>query len=315
MVRIFRGILLALVVILFTAVPVLAVSNPDSITAQSVYIFRNTLETGDWLVYLRYYVEYTVEPTEDATDTFQMALYDGATLIATIPVNYYQENIQSIYFTAAQVTALGLTWNHSYTVRIQGMPSIFTLVEDTNMDSVTVTSFHYHEADELGGIMLTEAGILATDWTLTLLESGKLNTTGATYFLKAIPSLMDMDPDIFATVSRYITATIEEQGTAYFDSTVGKVPSLDTAFANMGAIIGVSQGYVAMFSTSLLYMMFVALIYPAVKQTGPAFIAAFPVVMIVAWLGTSYDMLVFVGAIVIVSAALFGILFILGKFA
>lgn len=239
--RLFVVVVLICVALLLAATPVLAVANPDSISIGDVYVFEDVLEAGDVLVYVRYDVDYAVEPSEDADETFQMAIYgtNGITLIAVRPLNYYQENIISIYLSAATNT---LTTGGAYYIRIMGNPAIFAMLENVTMDTRVLTGGDWYTAAELGGIMLTQAGILQTDWSITLLANDLLNTTGATYFLKAIPNLSTMAPNIFGTV----TSSFTYINTAFNNTGLNMVKqnqpvSLNNAMTGLNAIFGITN--------------------------------------------------------------------------
>ena len=179
----------------------LAIGNPDYVAIGDAYVFRDVLETGDQLYFVRYDVSYNSTPDEDAEDTWEMALYDSdGNLTATRELEYYQHNIRSIYLGSDDAIA----WEGAHRIIVRGMPSVFgNLTEGINMRTQTLAPGDYYELESLGGIMITQAGILEADWEITLLTSGdRLNATGANYFLKAIPGLNDMAPNIFQTTIR-----------------------------------------------------------------------------------------------------------------
>jgi hypothetical protein len=154
--------------------PVLAIGSPTSVSIGDVFVFRDVLTTGDQLYFVRYDVSYAGNQTEDAEDTWQVALYDSSGgLVATRPLNYYQHNIISIYLTSTQA----LAWEGAHSIKIMGMPSVFSpLIEGTNMRTRVFAPGDYYEKASLGGVMVMQAGVLEADWGITLLTSGdKLN--------------------------------------------------------------------------------------------------------------------------------------------
>ena len=239
--RLLRCVLVAIIASLGLATPAWAISNPDTIGIGDAYLFTDVLESGDVLAYVRYDVNYASEPSEDADATFQVAIYgtDGTTLIAARPLNYYQENIISIYLSAAVNT---LTTGGAYYIRIMGNPAIFALVENVTMDTRVLASGDWYAADELDGIMITQAGILQTDWGITLLTNDKLNATGATYFLKAIPNLSTMAPGIFATTTSAFTYTNTAFNNTGLNMVKQNLPvSVNTATTGLDDMFGVTN--------------------------------------------------------------------------
>ena len=184
---------IALLVLLVVAVPVFAISNPDSIAIQSVKVFQNIFEDGDFLVFVRYDVNYSADPDEPADETFLVNLYDtdGTTLLYQRPLNYYDLNIVSIYLTPAQ--ASGLTWEGAHVIKVMGNPSVFGgLTEGINLVSRTLeSSANYVSGDMdasrgyLGIFCINTARVLQADddWPTLLTSNDKLNTQGAITFI------------------------------------------------------------------------------------------------------------------------------------
>ena len=142
--------------------PVWAISNPDSISIQSVRVFQNLWETGDMLFLCEYKVMYATDPTEDPKDTFLVGVWDGTTQKYSRPLSYYDHNMQSVYLTAAQA----LTWEGSYTVRVMGNPSYFaTLTKDVNKASLELAPTHW-----ISGAQSASRALLQ-DWCVSLAET------------------------------------------------------------------------------------------------------------------------------------------------
>ncbi|KKN45375.1 hypothetical protein LCGC14_0683610 [marine sediment metagenome] len=256
--RVFMGLLLSLVLLLVVASPVWAVANPNSVSIGDIYVFRNTLETGDILVFVRYDVDYTTEPSESAEDTFQISIYDtdGSTLLFTRPLNYYQHNIISIYLDVDDNT---LTWESAYYIRITGSPVIFSpLIEDTNIKTRVLSSGDYRSTDDLGGIMITQAGFLEPDLGDLLTANDLLNITGSTYFLKAVPGLSSMVPEIFSSTTQIIEWERPTLNRTGINRTVEHLPvSLNSAITGLDAIFGVTNHNWGGFAWVLLLGMMV----------------------------------------------------------
>lgn len=200
--------------VLAIVAPVLAISDPDSITIERVKVFEGIWEPGDWLVVCEYDIAYSgTDPAENPNDTFLFALYDGpvaagtATMVASNPLNYYDHNLISIYLTASQVVTKNLDWDDldNYSVRLSGNPSYFDpLIEGVNMltrDIAPVDLFAYDTAynrEQLGGVCIIIAESLESDWPVDLIgDNGRLNEVGSLIFRKAIPGLDQVVPNIF----------------------------------------------------------------------------------------------------------------------
>lgn len=294
-----------------------AIGNPDNVSIRDVFVFQDVLENGDQLYFARYDVEYGSDPDEDAEDTWQMALYDtdGTTLIATRPLNYYQHNIISIYLDTGEA----ITWGLAYRVRVMGMPSVFdNLVESTNMRTRTLSEGDYKDGDDLGGIMVTQVGILEDDWATTLLTSdNKLNSTGAITFNDAIPNLSSMAPDIFETTIVWPEVDYTPWQRPYEETLESHGGSrLRGAVQDIGNLLGVSEAWAGGWILSMAFLVFAGAIYAGTRNPALAMIGGFPVVAGGMWLGVGgAALLTAVLLIVFIFAVIFAVYFILGRFA
>ena len=316
--KVFRFLLLVLVgVVLFSGGVIHAApGDPDFVVINDIFVFRNLLETGDQLYFVRYDVSYNATPTEDTDETWQVVLYDtdGTTQVGSRPLNYYQHNIISIYLSSTEA----LTWDGAYIVRVMGMPSVFgTLVEGTNMRTRTLGPGDYREGTEIGAIMLEQAAILEDDWVITLLTAtGLLNATGANYFTIAVGQLGTMAPEIFETVTKEHTSPYTDWEESYAgDLPDHKGPRLQNAMTGIGSIFGVNEGWSTFWLLGTMFLLVAGAMYVPTRNPGLALLAAFPVLVGAAWLGIGTDILRLVGILVLVAAVLFGIYFILARFA
>lgn len=316
--KVLRAFLLVLVgVVLFgNGVVHAAIGDPDYVTINDIFVFRNLLETGDQLYFVRYDVSYNTTPTEDADETWQMVLYDtdGTTQVASRPLNYYQHNIISVYLSSTDA----LTWEGAYAVRVMGMPSVFdALIEGTNMRTRTLGPGDYKEGTEIGAVMLEQAAILEDDWVITLLTAGGLlNATGANYFTIAVGQLGTVAPEIFETVTKQHTDPYTDWDEAYSEALPEHRGSrLQNAMTGIGSIFGINEGWSTFWLVGVMYLLVAGIMYVPTRNPGLAVLAAFPVLVGVAWLGMGTDMLRLVGILVLIAAVLFGIYFILAKFA
>lgn len=294
--------------------PVLAIGNPDYVTIGDVYVFRNVSETGDQLYFCRYDVSYNSTPDEDADETWQMALYSsGGALVATRPLNYYQHNIISIYLDSDDA----LAWQGAHQIKIMGMPSVFgNLTEGVNMRTRTLAPGDYYEKDYLGGVMITQAEILDADWEITLLTANdKLNSTGKTFFLLAVPGLGDMVPEIFEIV----THTPDVDYVTYNDTYAAGLSAhagdrLSGAISDIGSLMGAPASWTTFWLVMLGFLMLAGIIFSGMGNPMWAMIGGFALLAGLAFLfgGSIFIMVV---VIVLAVALVFGIYFILGRFA
>lgn len=308
--------ILCLAMVAVSASLVLAsIGDPTSISIGDVWVFRDVLEPGDQLFFVRYVVHYDPVPTEEPGDTWQMALHDaGGALVATRPLNYFQHNIISIYLTPAKAIA----WEGPHVVRIMGNPAVFpSLVEGVNTRAVTLGSGNFREGRDLGGIMLTQAGKLETAWAITLLTAGgRLNATGATFFNEAMPGLPWMVPEIYAAAVARPGAERLEWAAGYGDILqMHEGSRLRGAITGIGTIFGISEGWAGFWLGGIGLLVLSGIVYAATRDSGLAIITGFPVVLGYAWIGLGTSWL-YIGLITVVLVAVFfGVAYILAKFA
>lgn len=311
-----RGFLLAVILLLLLPGVVYAIGNPENgVSIGDAYVFGNVIEEGDQLYFVRYDVGYDPIPEEDPEDTWQMALFDASdTLVGSRPLNYFQHNIMSMYLTPAQA----LTWGVANKIRIMGMPAIFSpLTEGVNMRTRTLSPGDYYEKEFLAGIMITQAEILEEDWGITLLDANnRLNDTGKTFFLIAIPGLGTMCPTIFEVITSGIDVTYKNYTQAYRESLKSNTGSkLDTAISDMGKLIGVyNKEWMGFWLVMLLFLMLAGTIFAGLGNPGWGFIGAFGVIGLSGYL-LGGNIFSFAIIAVLIVAILFGIYFILTKFA
>ena len=297
--------------------PVYAISNPDNGTRiLDVAVFRNIKETGDQLYYVRYDVSYTTEPTEPASDAFQMIIYDvaGTTVLFSRDLNYYQHNIISIYLTPSQA----LTWDSNYIIRIQGKVGLFLLlVEDVNMDTWTLNSSDYHEETEVESYMLDQASILEAYWGLTLLNTSKqLNSTGAIAFNDGIPGLINYYPTLYGTSTSVPTVTWGNWTQAYVNTLGANEGSkLHATMSALGGFIGVTGDWMAFWITLMAAFVLGGIVYTFSGSSAAALTFAFFALPAAVFLGLGSVLFNLMATIFIILAIGFGIVFILARFA
>lgn len=225
------GVLGLLAVLLLNTTPVYAqTADPDSTpTIDSINMYRNLLETGDWLVLIYANIPYATPPSTPVNETFIWSLVDsdnvtelGSTVgyaynVGTHDDDGFGYNLWSMYFTAANVTSLGMVWGTtSYSARLAGNPAVFHTPPIYNYgitsgDYSTLTAMADVQA-ELAARILTIADELDNRWGLTtafsLLTQNEtatvLSVYGEAFFRGAIHGLQAFAPSVFSVVIRII---------------------------------------------------------------------------------------------------------------
>lgn len=283
--------LIVFLAFLLIATPVYAIANPDNVDIPDRYVNRNILETGDMLLYGKYYVNYASVPDKSIDEAFYFQLLDtdGSTILATdIAYNYYNSGygygVFSFYFTAAQAP----TWSQVYTIRVSGNPSAFTDIPvydfTLTLSDYTASTSTEDNQDEIYENVIDLANDLEDAWSVTLLTSGDTKTVldadGEQYFRKAIGGLQALAPDLFQinigdpTYDTYNWTT--NQATTYaerFDGTwIGDAIDDNATLFNINSQM-ISGGFIVI-------LAIIAMIYSASKfnTTLPGFIGGILVV-------------------------------------
>ncbi len=263
--------------------------DPDSTpTIESTNIYRNLLETGDILVVIYANIPYATTPDLPVTQTFIWRLIStdnvtefGSTVGTSYNDDGYGYNVYSMYFSAANVTSLGIVWGTSYTTRLSGNPSAFDTTTDYNY---TINAGQYSAETvssvvqaELGNRVIAIAGDLDNKWgltaTTTLLTQTEtatvLSTNGEAFFRGAIFALQSMAPSIFSLVIRAIDIEPREWPDEYSENLTGQWGGgwIDTAQAAGKAFFGTDYD---LFSLIMLLIMGAGLLMGNVYLTGDA---------------------------------------------
>ncbi len=313
-------ITLGLIIACFVGFPqkVYAIGNPTAINVGTAIAFTDVLETGDFLFFVRYNVAYTPTPSELPETTFYTVLYNttGTTILGSVPLHYYGNNVNSIYFTATQATTAGLVSGTAYLLRVSGSPLVFgSLVEGTNMATQSLGPSSYHTKAELPALLLQQAQILQIDLGVTLVTTGGLlNATGTIYFLKAIPALGTIAPSMFVTVASGVTAEYTNWTTNTTAIIARRGPMLQETVDDFKDLLHTTYDWAAVWLALMTFLLFSIFLYPMLKDVKLATICAFPVLPFMAWAGMSQDLLNTIVLITIGLGVLFAVIFFLGKF-
>lgn len=211
-----RTKLIAIVLTLMIALgvsPVFAIDQPDTISVDSARAFADVIESGDFLFIAQFAVSYedcnsattTGCPSETITESFLGHLIDGdgstvlrsstTALSAAHSFNGYGAGVFSIYVNATDAATLGIVTSTDNSLRIAGQPVVFGGSPPSSTLRVSAES----AASVVGTHILNRALNLENSWDIALLTSSdnKLNSVGADYFVKAVPDLRLISPNIF----------------------------------------------------------------------------------------------------------------------
>lgn len=234
------GILLALLAaFLLIAIPVYADTlDPDSTPiVEEINIYRNSIEPGDMAIFIYANIPYATIPSTPVTQTFIWRLIDtdnitefGSTVGYAYNDDGYGYNVYSLYFTADNVTNLGIGGNLNYTIRLSGNPAVFDTPPVYNFtinagDYSTLTTQADIQA-EIAARILTLAADLDNKWGLatvySLLTQNETATVlsiyGEAFFRGAIHGLQLMAPTVFSVVIRAIDIEDREWDPEYAEN-------------------------------------------------------------------------------------------------
>ena len=223
-------------VLLMPSIAVLAIAPPDvpTPTIDGITVYRDCVETDDWLYVIEYTITYTVVPTETIEEAYIFRIMNGAVeLKSGLAYAYnnkgYDDGIVGIYFSATEISTLGMLWATNYTVKVEGNPTLtWTGAGCPSVSSTTYIAWHDPMGNELGSDVLTWAIEFTNSWggnALFISQGGTvvLSGYGEDYFSTSIPNLPTMQSHIFlSSVSR----------TVYYERTHGLAyaTSLDYTF-------------------------------------------------------------------------------------
>lgn len=314
-------VILLVVVLALSPIPALAVANPDAISVTTSKVFTNIFDTDDWLIYVQYDIEYAAPPSEEPDDTFLIALFNTSDeLVLSREVHWYQENLCSMYITAAQATSLSLTWGtETYYVRVMGNPTYFTLVEDTNMDTWVLSASHWRSGVQSVSRGYLQTQILATaddmeDAGIETMTGELINATGRDYFEWGVPGITNACPDAFTGAVEYASVTeptFTQAGQTTMSANVGA--RLQNALDNLGTYVGVPGVVVGGVGIFLLYFILAGRVYVATGSVHIALAMGIPLILAGTYIGViTLEITLLIAAVLVV---LFAITFLYQRFA
>jgi hypothetical protein len=218
-------LLLAILLLLVFASPVLAIADPDASFINAIYAYRNVNETGDMLFLVDETNYYYTLPAVDAYSAILTDFIDEDTItvIATKTIyafhnSGYGRSVLLMYFDAANCATNTMIWLDAFVIHSYGNPAVTW--DDGTAPTVTktmggagtfwsTTTATVDVQTELALRIVSYAQLLDSDWgysgTVNSLISNttdgmKLSATGQAYFLGVLPGLNGIAPDAFSSV-------------------------------------------------------------------------------------------------------------------
>lgn len=262
------AILLSITAWLLCPVVVSADTAAPNLTAiNESYVWRNVLETGDYLLVARYAVNYTTIPSTDISDTFVFRLMDTDNIneLGVVEAYPYQnlgygQGIVAWYYDAATAPA----WGVPYWIRIEGKVGVFTSppVYNYNMSAVSYSdkTIQSEVRAEIANTLIEMAKTVGGAWNpqIALTDEGETGTIlsvyGEAYFRSAIPGIQSMCPEMFflqiydveITNTTWSTNQSDASGSIVQNSTVG------TGITGVASLFNMSFSAIAMIPVILI---------------------------------------------------------------
>lgn len=291
-----------------------AVANPDSITIPTVRVFQNIFDTGDQVVIVETKVMYTVDPTEEPSDTFTVTFTAGAASYS-MPLLYYDHALCAFYLTPAQA----VVWGAAATVVVAGNPLYFTtLTEGVNQRTYALSAGYWitgsltESPGYLQSWCLTLATLLETSWGLTLLIDDKLNAVGAEFFLEVLPGLDSACPDFFAVSTEYLEPDSKTHSKTYETELLARIGArLHDAIDGLATVAHIPYTLMSLLLTGVMFFIVGGAVFAATGSPGMVIPVSVPFLFAAAVIGLiPLSVVFFIVAIVVV---IFAIVFIVAR--
>ena len=320
-IRILRAssvILVLAITILFNIVPVWAiVGQPDTISINGVWVYRNCRETGDQIYLVDYTVDYTINPVDSITTNYFLRLLDssGNELGVTSPYAYYDagydRGVVALYFSASDAPA----WEGDYVIQIVGNP---TITWDGDVPDAQASSFNLWQdyptsaaQIALASRILYLADILEQTWAVDMIQStplgSSLTTYGEDYFVNVIPNLSLMAPAVFSGQMIAPDVSRDEFEQEYAEDLASEIIGTPLDISELATTFGMSREAL----TTILYYSAVAILVGLtvhyLQSYKPALMIAIPAVIGGAFVGVPLVVTIVIGfvALVMIAYALF----------
>jgi hypothetical protein len=319
-----------LLALLLPCLPVsaFAIASPDSITILNYRVFDNVFHMGDMLFVFEDDIDYSTTPvpvgyTPDQLFTAELLQADGMTVVtdtvtpAQKSLLYFQYGLSAFYFTAADVTAYGLTWATNYWIRISGT-ALFDVLPTPVKVQVTA-GYKVHSATKAGTAINIRSYMVQTlvkdletqNGEVYLVKSTNgyvLNADGRALVIGIIPYLDTPVPLLFQTAIQQIVVTQTAAiGTLDAQLSLGNQlgTQLAASFTNFGLLLHISGQQVALGWIMICILIIVSIVFLATQNLVGAGICAIPMVIIGTWIGAIPLAFLFTGIIVLVVMLVF----------
>ena len=241
--------------------PVLAIEQPDDLSLEGVWVYRNCREEDDQLYLVLELIDYSVsgEPSYGADETYMVRLRDGDdTLKYTYPVSYhnngYDMGVVAIYFGPGDDAP---DWEGLYTMQLLGNP-----FQDWpgGVPSDSTSTFDLWQDNEIAitqsvveSRIIWLANELESDWGVDMVtqsDEGEdvLTSYAAAYFVNVVPYMWDIAPGVFSSSEYMPSETVqpdipsETAGTDYADALENLILDTPLDLTPLADIFGVSRG-------------------------------------------------------------------------
>ena len=218
--RLLYSIAIAVLVVLLTAMPVLAIADPVSPPqVLAVYIYEDLAVDGDLGILIDYYIEYAAIPSEPVTESYLASFIniDGITQIATVaPYTFqyagytddgYNRGMVWIYISATDVATylIDSADEALYDIWLMGNPTVPSGWTGDPPKTTASIDLWYTAGDSailLALDVLRLAQDLELAWALDMIETTALGTRltsiGESYFENVITNLRALAPSCFS---------------------------------------------------------------------------------------------------------------------
>lgn len=299
---------------------VYAIDDPDSISIESVKIFRNFTEENDQLWIVEYNIGYETNPSEHPSLAYYAGIGDGTSILYNKAVQSYGYNFISMYLTADQA----LTWEGSYFIHLSGNLGLFvSLTLGVNQTLIAVNSSDWDtntdtdDVREAVGVHVLNVVNNVEVYTGNdyITEGGLLSTSGGDLVEGTVPNGREYFPEIFSIVQVNLpapTPTYTQNFQATLEANRGE--RLDTALDQLGStFLGASDKgeIVGTIGFLLIAITILGTIYATTKNSNGALLATLPLLYVGNVIGVIPLALMFTAFTFIV--VLFGLTFILSR--
>ena len=260
--RLFIALLLALAGLLCVTSAVLAVfTDPIVIqfgatTPANMYrVFYSVVEPNDWLIIAESYLVTADSTPSTAAYSFSLMNTAGTSIIKSTPLWSYGDRPISLYLSASNVTALGLTVNGAYILKLGVNPTIATASVNNTISKVLSSDNYIDESlattslDPLARFCIDIGHDMeSVDGVSTyLVASGGtyyVTSVGASLFLQGVTNLDVVCPNLFQTSISPMTVAVATANMSYpnsMNSTNILGSSANRGIVNLAAWFGMSD--------------------------------------------------------------------------